>query len=91
MNNCCLLARIRGQVQGVSFRYHTQNQAQRLGLDGWVRNMPDGSVEACICGEPEKVRAMRQWLERGPACAAVSDIDIVAADPASAGRGFTIR
>ncbi len=91
MSACCLLARIYGQVQGVGFRYHAQNQAQALGLRGWVRNLPDGSVETLICGSPEQVKAMQQWLAHGPAHAMVTDIDYTAADPVVAGRGFTIR
>ena len=91
MSGQCLLLRIRGRVQGVSFRYHTERQARQLGIDGWVRNMPDGSVEACICGDPESLAAMRDWLSHGPAHATVASIDCGEADPAIAGQGFTIR
>lgn len=91
MSQSCFLARVRGRVQGVSFRYYTQKQAEQLGLDGWVRNMADGSVEACICGDADKVQAMCRWLERGPDYATVTGINFVEADPAIAGRGFEIR
>ena len=91
MTQRCLHVRVRGRVQGVSFRYYTQKQAEHLGLDGWVRNLPDGSVEACIRGESEGVEAMCRWLERGPSYAAVTGIDFTEADPATAGQGFTIR
>jgi len=80
MSESCLLARICGQVQGVSFRYHTQNQAQKLGIRGWVRNLSDGSVEACICGEQEQVKAMQQWLKQGPTYATVTDIHFQASE-----------
>ena len=91
MTDVCLLAHIQGQVQGVGFRYHTRNQARRLGLCGWVRNLPEGSVEACICGNSEQIKAMQQWLAHGPVHAMVTDIDYMVADPVAAGRSFTIR
>jgi acylphosphatase len=90
MSEICLLARICGQVQGVSFRYHTQNQAQSLGLRGWVRNMADGSVEACVCGNPEHVKAMQQWLRQGPAYATVSSINFETSELPSHQSGFHI-
>ena len=90
MSEMCLQARICGQVQGVSFRYHTQNRAQKLGLRGWVRNMPDGSVETCICGKPEQIKAMQQWLRRGPAYASVSSINFETSEFSSHQSGFHI-
>ena len=91
MSRQCFVAHICGRVQGVSFRYYTQRQAEQLGIDGWVRNMPDGSVQACICGEPEAVATMRGWLAHGPAYASVSSIEFTEAEPAVAGRGFIVR
>lgn len=91
MSRQCFRVRIRGRVQGVSFRYHTERQAGQLGIDGWVRNMPDGSVEACICGDEGPVAAMRGWLAHGPAYATVSSIDFSEEDPAVAGQGFRVR
>jgi acylphosphatase len=91
MSEICLLARIFGQVQGVSFRYHTQNEAQKLGLHGWVRNMPDGSVGACICGKPEQVKAMQQWLRQGPAYATVTSVNFENSELSSQQSGFHIR
>ena len=90
MSDCCLLARICGQVQGVSFRYHTQNQAQKLNLSGWVRNLSDGSVEACICGSPEQVKAMQQWLKHGPAYATVTSVNFENSELSGQQSGFHI-
>jgi len=90
MNEVCLLARIRGRVQGIGFRYHTRQQAQGLDIRGWVRNLPDGSVEACICGDPERIPAMRRWLAHGPDYASVTGVDYIEADPAVAGQDFVI-
>lgn len=90
MSDICLLACIRGQVQGVSFRYHTQSQARRLGLRGWVRNLPGGSVEACICGEPEQIKAMQQWLKHGPAYATVTSVNFENSELSGQQSGFHI-
>ena len=68
--------RVRGRVQGVGFRYHTQHQAQQLGITGWVRNLSDGTVEALICGNEQAVNAMLAWLRHGPSMADVSDLEI---------------
>ena len=58
-------ARVSGRVQGVYFRACTQQEAQRLGLSGWVRNRRDGSVELECEGEAGQVDALLAWLERG--------------------------
>lgn len=54
---------VRGRVQGVFFRVHTQEQAQRLGLTGWVQNMPDGTVKGEIQGRSDQVEKMLHWLQ----------------------------
>ncbi len=91
MPEICLLARIRGRVQGVSFRYYTRQKAQQLGLFGWVKNLPDGSVEANICGEPAQVRAMQTWLKHGPSHASVMHIDFTPGDASQCDNNFSIR
>jgi acylphosphatase len=58
--------RIRGRVQGVFFRAEASERARSLGLAGWVRNCPDGSVEAVFEGEDERVASMVDWCRRGP-------------------------
>jgi acylphosphatase len=67
---------IRGRVQGVWYRESMRQEAQRLGVTGWVRNRRDGSVEAMLQGEAAQVEALIAWAWRGPPAAEVSAIDI---------------
>ena len=67
--------RIRGKVQGVSYRESARQQALRLGLTGWVRNREDGSVEAVAEGAAEALEAFITWCQRGPALARVTDVE----------------
>ncbi len=67
---------IHGLVQGVYFRASTREEAARLGLTGWVRNLPDGSVEAVFEGEKKKVEEIVGWCHKGPSGARVSKVDI---------------
>jgi acylphosphatase len=76
---------IHGRVQGVYYRATAQQQAQRLELDGWVRNRHDGTVEALVCGSEEGVDAFIGWARKGPPAARVDSIDITPADPPDAG------
>ncbi len=64
-----------GRVQGVFFRASAQREARRLGLTGWVRNRPDGSVELLAEGEDESLRDFIGWLQRGPTSARVDRVD----------------
>lgn len=64
-NLICKRSRISGRVQGVSFRYYTCRKAIALGLTGWVRNLPDGRVEAIYQGDRPVVEAMSYWLWKG--------------------------
>lgn len=66
---------VSGRVQGVFFRAETEAQANRLGLTGWVRNLPDGRVEVCAFGAPAKLSALRDWLKRGPPMAHVLKLE----------------
>lgn len=68
---------IKGRVQGVYFRQHTQETAFNLGVKGWVRNSRDGSVEAVFEGEKEKVEQIIQWCHRGPSEARVINVQVV--------------
>jgi len=71
---------VKGRVQGVWFRAWTQGEAKGLGLDGWVRNCPDGSVEALFSGPGETVRAMIDRCYRGPPAARVDFVEEFQAD-----------
>jgi acylphosphatase len=82
--------RVRGRVQGVFFRAETRGRAESLGLGGWVRNAPDGSVEGVFEGEPERVESMVDWCRRGPAGAVVDDVEVVREEP-TAESGFRVR
>ncbi|MFO7460803.1 MAG: acylphosphatase [Desulfatiglandales bacterium] len=62
---------IEGRVQGVWFRESTRKEAERLGVHGWVRNRPEGTVEVLIEGEEEKVRKLAAWCRHGPPSARV--------------------
>lgn len=63
-----------GRVQRVGFRYFVKSHAQRLGLTGWVRNLPDGSVEATLQGDKLVIEQMIDLCRKGPFLAEVSDV-----------------
>ncbi len=65
---------IKGIVQGVNFRYYTQREAQKNSVNGWVGNLPDGSVTAVFEGDEEDVEKMVQWCRRGPSSAHVTEL-----------------
>ena len=79
-----LHVRVTGVVQGVGFRWFVRERARRLGLAGWVRNLPDGSVEVLAKGDEGQLDLLRGELRRGPRGAAVDalvDAGTAAADP----------
>ena len=78
-----------GQVQGVGFRYHFRQRAQRLGITGWVRNRRGGSVEAVIAGTPDAVESLLAWTRQGPPAARVERVEVSAAEGTFA--GFELR
>ncbi len=82
---------VSGQVQGVFFRDCARQKAEQLGLVGWVRNLPDGQVEALFEGPSERVQEMIQWCHGGPPHATVEGVD--AEFEASEGGlgGFEVR
>jgi len=67
---------IYGFVQGVGFRFAVQRAAGSRGVNGWVRNRPDGAVEAVFEGEPEDVAALVDFCRRGPRGAEVERVDV---------------
>ncbi len=74
MKTLCLRCYVTGRVQGVGFRYATAEKAINLGVNGYVRNLPDRRVEVLACGEESAVIALRNWLWQGPQLARVSDV-----------------
>jgi len=82
---------ISGRVQGVFFRAYTHEEAQSLGLAGWVRNLRDGRVEAVFEGEEEKIRDMLKWCHKGPPSAHVTDVEESWLEPKGEFQGFEIR
>jgi acylphosphatase len=69
--------RIAGRVQGVGFRYWTEDAARGLGLAGWVRNRRDGSVEALLSGPADEVAEMLRRCRRGPQAAQVASVEVL--------------
>lgn len=82
---------IKGRVQGVFFRQSTRETALRLGLTGWVKNCPDGSVKAVFEGERQAVDAAIAWCRVGPAAAVVNGVEVKWIDFAGEFAGFAIR
>ena len=82
---------IRGRVQGVSFRYSTRKEAERLSLTGWVKNSCDGTVEAVFEGSDEKVAEMLDWLQHGPPSARVDELVTRQEQPVSTALSFVVR
>lgn len=81
---------VEGRVQGVWFRGATWHQAESLGVSGWVRNLPDGRVEAVYEGPQEAVDQMLIWTHHGPDRAHVTRVQIY--DEAPRGeKGFTVK
>ena len=81
---------VSGRVQGVFFRGATQEAAVSRGVDGWVRNLPDGRVEAVFEGEATAVEALVEFCRHGPRGARVEAAD-VRSEPLESLRGFAIR
>ena len=82
--------RIYGRVQGVFFRQAAVNQARSLGVEGWVRNASDGSVEAHVKGETAAVEKMVRWMRQGPSQAQVEHLTAEDVDPEDV-TGFAVR
>jgi acylphosphatase len=91
MKQLALHAWITGRVQGVWFRQSTQQQADALGVNGWVRNLEDGRVEAWLQGEANAVRQLETWLNIGPELSKVADVEVEVAECDPLIEGFEIR
>ena len=79
---------ISGRVQGVFFRHGMRRQATRHGISGWVRNRPDGTVQAHLEGAPDAVAAVVLWCRTGPRGAEVEDLQVTAVEPEGEDRFF---
>jgi len=77
--------RITGRVQGVWYRESMRQEAERLGVAGWVRNTRDGAVEAVVQGEEAAVAALIAWAWEGPPAARVEDVEATPADGSYSG------
>jgi acylphosphatase len=82
---------VEGRVQGVFFRAYTQEEAVRLGLVGWVKNMPNGSVEAIIEGEKAAVGKMLQWFHQGSPNSNVKKVNVTDESPIGNSSNFEIH
>lgn len=92
MARVCIIAWVHGRVQGVGFRYTTQHEARRLGINGYAKNLDDGSVEVVASGEAEQVETLLKWLrEGGPRSARVDRVLSEPHRPREEFTGFSIR
>lgn len=82
--------KVSGEVQGVFFRDTCKQQAEAAGVAGWVRNAPDGAVEAVFEGEPDAVEGLVAWCHGGPDQAHVADVD-VSEEEVEGLKGFAVR
>lgn len=82
---------VSGRVQGVFFRASTRAQAERLGLSGYARNLPDGRVEVLAQGAPQALAALERWLWQGPPAAEVEAVEREPAEVTSPSTGFRTR
>ena len=81
---------VSGRVQGVFFRDTTRRRAESAGLAGWVRNRPDGAVEAVFEGDPAAVDELVEFCRRGPSRAEVASVEVTDEEPERLG-GFQVR
>jgi len=90
-NQKAIRAKITGRVQGVGYRYTTVQMANELGLAGWVRNSPDGSVETRAQGDERVLDQFVTFLEHGPRSARVRSVDVFPVEPDPSLHRFTVR
>ena len=91
MSERCVRAVVSGRVQGVWFRESTRQCAEDLGLRGYVRNLPDGRVEAVLAGEGAAVAAALDFLREGPPLARVERVEIEEPHASRDHQGFRVR
>ncbi|KAF0220385.1 MAG: hypothetical protein FD174_1286 [Geobacteraceae bacterium] len=82
---------VKGLVQGVNFRHYTQQTALHHNVSGWVRNLPDGSVQGCFEGEERDVNALIDWCRTGPSWARVDEVVVEREEFRGEFDGFEIK
>ena len=82
---------VEGRVQGVFFRDYTREEAQKLGLTGWVRNQRDGTVEAVVEGDASRIEQMIQWFHRGSPMSAVTRVTVTEEKSVGENTAFEIH
>ena len=82
---------VMGTVQGVGFRHSAARMALKLGVTGWVRNLPDGAVEVHAQGERESMDKMEQWLRKGPPSATITRLVVLETPLKEGESSFVIR
>lgn len=87
----CVRLVVHGRVQGVGFRFTAREAAVECGVEGWVRNLSDGSVEIVAQGSPAAVARMTAWAHRGPRHAAVDGVRVESLAVSPDLRGFEVR
>ena len=87
----CVRLVVHGTVQGVGFRFAASEAASACSVTGWVRNLPDGTVELVAQGDPDAVARMTAWAERGPRYASVHRVQVETLEEVSNLDGFEIR
>lgn len=83
--------KVSGRVQGVTFRDSARQKAEELGVAGWVKNLPDGQVEAVFEGPSEAVEEMVEWCQSGPSLADVQDLELEYGEPQGGFESFEVR
>ena len=83
--------RVAGRVQGVGFRYFVWREAESIGVDGWVRNRVDGSVEALARGSEDDLERFKRCLEEGPRFSRVTSVSVTDVADQDVAQGFAIR
>lgn len=82
---------VSGRVQGVFFRSKTKYEAKKRGVKGWVRNLPDGRVEAIFEGEEKSVKELIDFCKRGPPGARVTNVDVLWERPTGEFKDFEVK
>jgi len=82
---------VRGRVQGVGFRWFVEHEARQLGVNGWVRNNVDGSVEVLAIANEQQLLILKERLQRGPRAARVDEVQEIPAEPVTGLNTFRIE